>query len=66
MTCCVRPQFCTVVDNLFYTDYSLEGKDMLVDAICNQFCESNQDIYAEDELSMDGESIYFPHPLDEV
>ena len=39
---------------------------MVVDAICNQLFESNWDIYAEDELSLDGEMIYSPPSLDDV
>ena len=39
---------------------------MVVDAICNQLFESNQDVYAEDKFSVDGELIYSPPPLNEV
>ena len=50
----------------FKTIFSLGDNDMVVDAICSQLFESNWDVYAEDELSVDWELIYSPPPLDKV
>ena len=39
---------------------------MVVNVICNELFGSNGDLYANDEFSVDGETIYSPSPLDEV
>ena len=39
---------------------------MIIDAICNLLFESNWDIYAKDEFSVDGELIYSPLHFNEV
>ena len=62
----VSPQFHVIFDDLFQTIFSLDDNDMIVDAICNQLFESNWDIYAEDEFSVDEELIYSLPPLDDV
>ena len=59
-------QFHIVFDDLFQTVFSSCDNDIIVDAICNHMLESNWYIYAQDELSMTGEMIYCPPPLDEV
>ena len=46
--------------------FNLGENDIVADAICYQFFESNQNIYTEDGISVNGEWIYSPHPLDEV
>ena len=58
----VCPQFHIICDGLFQTIFSLGDNDMVVDAIFNQLFESNEDVYAEDEISVDGELIYSTAP----
>ena len=61
----VSPLFYVVFEHIFQTIFSSGDKNMVVDAICNQLFESNQDVYAEDDFGIYGELIYFPPPLDQ-
>ena len=50
----VSPQFHVVFDGHFQIVFSSGENDMVVNAICNYLIESNQDVFAEDEFSVDG------------
>ena len=53
-------------DDIFQTIFSSGENDMVVYAICNHLLKSNQDVYAKDEFSVDGELIYPLSPFNEV
>ena len=62
----VSPQFHVVFDDLFQTVSSSGDNDPVIDAICNNLFDTNQEVYAEDEFDADGNLVYRPPPLDEV
>ena len=62
----IDSQFHVVFNDLFQIIFSLGDNDMVIDTICNQLFESNWDVNAEDEFSVDGVLIYSPPLLDEV
>ena len=59
-------QYHVVFDDLFQTVGSSEHNDVVMDEICNNLFEFNQDVFAEDEFDADGLLLYRPPPLDEV
>ena len=46
----VSPQDHVVFDDMFQTVYSSGDNDVVVDEICNNLFEFNQDVFAEDEF----------------
>ena len=66
MTSYVSPLFHVVFDDLFQTVFRLGDNFIVVDTMCDQLFKSNKNIYAEDDISVDGELIYSLTPLNVV
>ena len=62
----VSPQYHVVFDDLFQTVFSSGDNDTVVDEICNNLCEFDRDVYAEDEFDVQRNLVYPTPPLDEV
>jgi hypothetical protein len=62
----ISPQFHLVFDDLFKTVNRICVDDLVVESICNELCQLNRELFAEEELDEAGNIIYQPPPLHEV
>ena len=59
-------QFHLVFDDLFETVIRTGIDDLVVKSICNELCQLNRELFAEEEIDEAGNIIYQPPPLHEV
>ncbi len=62
----ISPLFHVVFDDLFETVNRIGVDEPVIESICQDLCQHNRELYAEEALNEAGNIIYQPPPLHEV